>query len=706
MKNFLLKSRPDLQSKQGFAIMIALVIGTIMLILAVSLFSFVGHQHTGIQNIVNGEVAHFLAEAGINSCIGTVREAINRDFSAADNKSKIRKILLKPGKIEDICINDVLGADWNRELEKFAAEVDSEEASINVDVWLRDFELTETSPAQWSDPVSKEGYLVVESTAEYKNSQRVLSVRRQLKVSSTLPGPLSKFTLYVKNASRNGENSYNLIRNDYRGTITDGPKPLICYNHQTPESPFSDASLGEIFKEEKNNQVWQKRGWIYMGPDKIRLNLCSGAGELGEIFHFYDVSNSFDFEPVKFVTPENALPPKLQTKVQIPWDLSNQSVRTVQYEFEHSFVLDGFHDRSNRKETDAMYEGNILSDGEENHYTSRSSILHLYGDARKGYQSRTRIFGPVTAAFPRFASLKVSSPEPDVQNMLDTVNPPPLYLVPSRGNDDYHNSIPIKDALNRNFGGPLLKSGMICENYSQYSSIMSRITEQPYVFSYNSMQDVYSDAANRIFPSQNQILTHDNANNILITGPGDHKFFEGKIRPGQICRQLKSRTQQEIDETSDFWEEFINESGELELNQIVHIKNSKNLDFIVPPSGSSLPLQIKKGGMVILEQGNLVIRGLKSKTADESLTIVAPNATSVSFPGAQPAHVNLIAPSAELSYSSRLEIFGNLCVGSIFADHRFQGGTLKFRSDQDPTDSGYQNYYKTFLDKVDSYWHE
>jgi hypothetical protein len=527
-----------------------------------------------------------------------------------------------------------------------------------------------------------------------------------LKVASALPGPLSKFTLYVKNASRNGENSFNLIRNDYRGTITDGPKPLICYNHETPETPFTNTSLGEIFKEEKNAQIWQKRGWIYMGSDKIRLNLCSGAGELGEIFHFYDVSNSFDFEPVKFVTPKSALPSKMQSTVQIPWDLSNQSVRTVQYQFEHSFVLDGFHDRSNRKETNAMYEGNILSEGEKSYYSSRSSILHLFGDARKGYQSRTRIFGPVVAAFPRFASLKVSSPEPDVQNMLDAVTPPPLYLVPSRGRDDYHNSIPIKDALNRSFGGPLLKSGMICEDYAQYSSIMSRISEQPYVFSYNSMQDVYSNTANRVFPSQNQILAPDNGNHILITGPDNHKFFEGKIRPRQICRQLKNRTQQEIDEINDFWNEFINESGELELNQIVYIKNSKNLDFIVPPSGSSLPLKIKKGGMVILEQGNLVIRGLKSKTAHESLTIVAPDANSVSFPGAQPAHLNLIAPAAELSYSSRLQIFGNLCVGSIFADHRFQGGTLKFRADQDPSDNGYKNYYKTFLDKVDSYWHE
>ncbi|HPT45497.1 MAG TPA: hypothetical protein PLM07_06325, partial [Candidatus Rifleibacterium sp.] len=65
---------------RGFAIMIALVIGTVLLVLAVSLYSFVGHQHSGMQTIVNGEVAHFLAEAGINSSIGTVRASIARNL--------------------------------------------------------------------------------------------------------------------------------------------------------------------------------------------------------------------------------------------------------------------------------------------------------------------------------------------------------------------------------------------------------------------------------------------------------------------------------------------------------------------------------------------------------------------------------------------------------------------------------------------------
>ena len=706
MKLSFYKSRSDIFARSGFAIMFALIIGTVMLILAVSLFTFSGHQQTGIQNIVNGEIAHFLAEAGINSCIGTIREAISSKLSGGKNRSKLHELLLKPGEIEDLCINEILQDSWNSDLQNFVREVDERAAEVRVEVWLRDFKLSETSQTQWNDPISKEGWLTIESRATYKNSERTLLVRRKLEVSSILPGPLSKFTLFVGNASRNGEGSFNLIRNDYRGTVSDGPKPLVCYNHATPETPLENGDFGTVLKDEKSAEVWKRRGWIYLGPRKVRLQLTSGAGELGEIFHFYDVSNSFQFTPIKFVTPHGNLPSRLQGTAQIPWDLSSESIRSVSYGFDHSFVLDGFHDRSNRRETDAMYEGSILSEGEKQRYSSKSSILHLFGDARKGFQSRTRVFGPVFAAFPRFATLEVTPDEPDVKELFDNVVPPPLYLIPSKSESNYNNSVEIKDALKRRFGGPLLKSGMICRDYAEYASIMSRITELPYVYSYNSMQDVYNQVGNRVFPSANIILQQDDGNNVLIENFNDHCFFNGKIDSGRVSEFLSARAQQDVDEISRFWEEFLNEKGELELNQIVKIRNSRKLDFVFPPPGRAIPLVVKSGGMIILEQGNLVMRGVTCSSAEEVLTIVAPQAGSVTFNSAQPNHVNLVAPLAELSYSSRVEILGGLCVASIFADSRFQGGVIRYRSSCDPIGPGYQKYYKAYLEKQDSYWYE
>ncbi len=696
---FQTSSRP-----RGFAIMIALIIGTVMLILAVSLYSFVGHQHSGMQTIVNGEVAHFLAEAGINSSIGAVRASIARSLEGGDAGKRLTSLLLKPGKFSDICINDLLDTSWNRDLESFAREVDKD-ATIRVDVWLRDFELSETDPSVWSDPTARHGFLIIESTGGYKSSQRKIAVKRQVKVASVVPGVLSKFTMFVTDASRRSEDSFNLIRNDYRGMITDGPRPLMVYNHATPDTPLEPGNIADIQREEKLPDVWQRRGWLWLGGRRVRLNLCSGAGDLGEIFHFYDVSNPNVFSPIKFSTPVNALPGNFSGPVQLPWDKSNESIRQVSYSFGHSFVLDGFHDRSSRRETEAMYEGNILSEGEKNHYSSKSSILHLYGDARKGYQSRTRVFGPVNSAFIRFANLEVKPEESDVAALFAAANPPPLYLLKSVSEDAYNNSVDVAEVGRRSVGGPLLKSGMLFKTYSDYAQLMSRVVEMPYSESYNSMQDVYDAKIGRTFPSSSGVLAGEDGGQVTLQRD-QHVFYKGSPSAENVAQLLSGRVQIEVETINEFWERFLNQQGELELNAIVRVKNQRGLDMQIPAAGRPQPMIVKGGGVIVLESGNLVLRGVSVAVADQALTVVLRGSGSVSFTSTQPNHLNLIAPDSELAYGSKFDLLGTLCVGSIYADHRFQGGTVRFRAGQDPITPGYDRFYKVFVDPKDSYWNE
>lgn len=696
---------PALQNNnRGFAIMFALIIGTIMLILAVALFTFTGQQQTGIQSIVNGEIAHFLAEAGINSSIGSVRETVAKSLANDAAAKKLKEILTRPGEFKDICINDLLGGSWNADLQSFAQEVDKE-AEIRVDVWLRDFINSETDPATWFDPVSRRGFLAIESTGSFKNAKRVIVIKRQVHVANIIPGFAGKFSLFVTDACRNGEGQFNLIRNDYRGMITDGPKPLMVYNHALPDNPFEAGNMADIDKEEADSEIWKKRGWLWLGGKKTRLNLCSGAGDLGEIFHFYDVSNPNVFSPIKFSTPPSALPPAFSASLQLPWDKSNTSVRQLIYNFGHSFVLDGFHDRSSRKDTEAMYEGNILSSGEKQHYSSKSSILHLYGDARKGYQSRTKVFGQVYSAFPRFANLEVKPEEPEAAALFASANPPPLYLLPSVAESSFNNSISISDILNRSVGGPLLQTGMIFTSYNEYAQLMSKITELPYAESYNSMQDVYAAKPGRTFPSNAGILAMDAGNEITIQRD-QHLFFKGRPSPATLLATLENRVQFQVDSINDFWERFLNKDGELELNAVVRISNPKRLDMQIPAAGKPQPLIVKGGGIIILDAGNLVLRGISCANANEALTIARRGSGSIAFATTQPNQVNIVAPESELSYGSKFDLFGSLCVGSIYADHRFQGGTLRFRDGQDPTKTGYDRFYKIFIDPKDSFWNE
>ena len=162
--------------------------------------------------------------------------------------------------------------------------------------------------------------------------------------------------------------------------VTDGPKPLILYNHLTPETPSANSdnwNFDEALKSEQNEDIWKNRGWIWIGGDKIRLNLCSGAGDLGEIFHFYDVSKVNDFSPIRFSTPENLLPSSFKNINKIPWDKTASIIRTVSYKFGHSFVLDSFHDRSNRK-VPMPYEGGILSTEELHAWLKIIGIASLW----------------------------------------------------------------------------------------------------------------------------------------------------------------------------------------------------------------------------------------------------------------------------------------------------------------------------------------
>lgn len=699
-----IKFKPS-NHNRGFTIMIALIIGTVLLVLSVTLYTFMSHQYSGMQIIVNGEIAHFLAETGINTCVGTIRQSIASSFGAGGkSEKKLKELLLDSKSLDNVCVNSLLDDVWNSDLRKFSAEVDKT-AAIEVNVYLRNFKTIENDPKLWSDPKAATGYLVIESTGEYRGAQRKIMVKRQVSIINMVPGAMGKFSLYLNNSVRNNENDFNLIRNDYKGMITDGPQPIIVYNHAVPGYSMEPGNIADIAREEKEPDVWQKRGWIWLKGNKCRLNLCSGAGDLGEIFHFYDVSKPNDFSPVKFSTPVENLPESFFKSVSIPWDKSSEAIRTANYRFGHYFVLDSFHDRSNRKSADAMYEGDILSTFEKERYGSKSSILHLYGDARKGYQSRTRVIGPVYSSFVRFANLDVKPEDTDVKEVFEENQPKPLYLLRSIPYSDYNNSIDISEFAHRQVGGPLLKTGMIFKNYSEYAALMSGVVEQPYVDSYNSMQDVYDKKEDRVFPPLKKVLQPDAEGDSIISR-GKHTYFKGKPAIEDCVRLIGNRVQNRVETIADFWKQYLNDNGELELNSVVAIENNEGAEFMVPPPGKPQPMIVKGGGMILLKKGNISLSGVSLSNSDEILTIANSGEGRIRFESTQPNQVNIIAPNSEVEYSSKFELFGSLCVKSIYADHRFQGGEIYYRATQDPTKSSYDKFYKVFIASEDSYWQE
>ena len=687
--------------------MMVAILGSILLLLGITLYFFVGQQNVNVHLLAYGEVAHFLAEAGVSGSIRSIRDSLDAAGLGNEGPSAVQKILLQGNPLQDTSLMPLLNDTWNKELKDFAADVDKS-ASIRVEVWLRNFKATETDPSRWADPIAKSGWLSIEATGRYKGSSRTLTIRRALRVGSILPPLTSKFTLHLADCSRGHEERFNIIRNDYQSNISKlagNLRPLQIYNHSTPDTPIDPKSVGEILSDEVNDKIYQERGWVFLGGGKVRLNITSGAGTYGEIFQVYDVGNANDFQPIRFKTPANLMPTVFSNPIPLYWDrVDINPVRRVNYTFEHSFVLEGFHDQSNKKETDAMYEGDILSPLDKQVYTSRSSLLHLFGDTRKGYQSRTKVLGHVNAAFPRYSIIMVGSPESDVQAMLE--NQKPLYALPSMHEHEYNPGREIKDAKNRRVGGPILTAGFLFSNFQEYQKLMSGILEVPYVTSYNTMQDIIGKKTTRQFPSEQAILAEDRGTSIEIKR-GEFLCYKGTVESPNLMDVIKKRVQAEAESINDFWDTYYDpKTQSLVLNGIVRIQNQENLDLFIPPTSKPSPLKVSGGGMIVLDQGNLVLRGVVVASPIEALTVVLVKGRNVLFENSASNHVHIYAPHADVRAQAKIDLFGSLAAGDLDPAACCQGGTLRYREATDPTRSSSLAFTKIKIDDRDTMWHE
>lgn len=693
-----------MRRQAGVVLILVIVLGAILMLLGVTLHQYSVRQEANIHHIASGEVAHFLAESGLSISIRSIRDALREAGIDGDTKNiELTRLLTRPGSLADMSLMPLLKDFWNKDLKEFAAEIDRT-ANISIEVWLREFQPTETDSAVWADPCAKAGYLSIEAAGEYKGVRRVLSVKRRVSVANILPPVVSKFTLHVADAMRGQECRYNIIRNDYAGGVTDGPRPLICINHDTPESQLEQKPLAEALSANAPADVWKNRGWIYMGGRRVRLQITSGAGSMGEIFHFYDVSNVNMFQAVRFKTPTARLPEIFSGPVELPID--KDPGRQTSYTLGHGFVIEGFHDKSSQADRDAMYQGGILSSREKAIYGAQSSQLHIFGEARKGFQSRTKVVGNVYAAFPRFASIDIKPGDPKIADRFSSLSPKPMYLLPGMPETNFDPSRMITDILGRKTGGPVLIAALICSGYKQYSQLMSGIIETPYAKLYNIIQDVVDGIDPRQYPSARTLLDLDDGGAIELKRD-NMLLYRGRAEAPHAAEVMQKRARLEFESIAGFWKACFDEkTGMLHINDLVRIRNGDKLTLALPPAGKNPPLKVSGGGLIVLDEGNLALRGVQMEAPGDALTIVPMNASTVTVENTLPNHVNILAPKANLTCQARLDLTGTVAVGDLPPDPRSAGGVIRYREIQDPTRAGYQSFYKIHIDDRDSVWHE
>ncbi|MBI3038439.1 hypothetical protein HYY75_05225, partial [bacterium] len=284
--------------------------------------------------------------------------------------------------------------------------------------------------------------------------------------------------------------------------------------------------------------------------------------------------------------------------------------------------------------------------------------------------------------------------------------PSPMYFLSSLASISYDPSRLIREYLDRSVGGPIASLGVLFPSYFDYSSKMSSIIEQPYAELYNLMLEVSLPSYKRTFPPSTNVLGLDEGNSIELRNKEEVRYT-GSIEASRCFDVIQGRVQVEVSSIDQFWNRFFKQGDQtLHLDSVVRIRNSQGSSLVVPPYGTPAPLQITGGGLIILDQGDVIIRGVRVPYSYEALSIVAPRAALVKFEETDVHHINIVAPMARFLSEANLQIYGSIDVGDVPGDSRNQGGVIRYREIQDPTQDGYGKFYKACVGEKDSTWYE
>ena len=98
-----------------------------------------------------------------------------------------------------------------------------------------------------------------------------------------------------------------------------------------------------------------------------------------------------------------------------------------------------------------------------------------------------------------------------------------------------------------------------------------------------------------------------------------------------------------------------------------------------------MPMDFQGAGLIILEHGNVICRGNRLPNQLSALTIVAPEAETVTFEQSDLHHLNVLAPRGRLVLAHTCRINGSVDVRDTLQSGGGKGGSITWREIQDPT---------------------
>ena len=260
-------------SRHGTILFLAMALAFIGAVLIISLYDVLKERNFQTYRMVDERLADHLCQSLLEIFNFELQKALlNPDSAAIQKRIQTHPI---PASREDILTwpeASLLQTDLNTAFQNYFENFAITERKMEISLTKKYLNLCDvrmvgqTAPVSWCDPGERIGTFSLQLHVSVNGVQKKLTANRSFQIVNQLPGPIGRFTLFVKNTD--GED-YNLVANNSDGTPTSGVVPLVCY-HGTWDS-------------------LEKNGWVFLGGSSPQiLNISYGYVNtlFGEYFHF------------------------------------------------------------------------------------------------------------------------------------------------------------------------------------------------------------------------------------------------------------------------------------------------------------------------------------------------------------------------------------------------------------------------------------
>lgn len=666
-------------SRSGFAIFVALGAIVVLSILIFSYNLLVQGKSNERKNILNHTRA-------LKAAQGTARyifARIKHDLANGDESSLIKDAFISENST--VLANYLNEIDYQKIYKDICGPslLSQEiEAQITFDdiLYLKDKPLGSEVYLQ----EEKGGYIKLSLTASIDKNKETWEENRPFRVALPFPIGLTKFSLYLQNATNGkplGFNNVQVTTSSGGGAI--GMAPLILDN---------GSSIGT----NKDNNIWKYRGWIYLGSStKLYMNRADGDTAFGQQYHSY--------MPGK--PGPKAIPELLDGK----YDNHQGFVSIGNTDIHVSSARWGFSEQTKKEPSWEQ----VLNDSNAFNSPPRyySTWLHLFGDINctqnfnsSGYRpeervpSITRVVGDVNDRYMQIAYLAtcetpveivgaIMSHTKDDFNAIKKIQKPETELfLPSGSKHLKESDSNLKDF--RDFFANMDYDGSSTDLV--YSKLASGINSQPYHRVYASIVQYSRDGVVDTPPAQtfyDDIPDNTNNNfglsidNISSDLPAIDKLSETT----DTIHGLGNRITYEIPGGSNQLEEFkrlFYKSNKYNLqNAVVHLKGTQNITLDA--------FTIESGGTVICDS-SITVGEMQKASADLQPLLLMSLNSSITLKGHTEAYLMALSETGgEIkTTTSKLDLFGGVAAYKMPQTQGF----LTYNPTFDPLNDNFQKH--------------